>query len=56
MGRTNLVRRESLLVKKSDPRTQALPHIVTVTGAPILSAAIPAKRLPKGAIPMKDIV
>ena len=43
-------------IRASAPATQPNPPKRSVCGAPIRSAAAPASRLPKGAVPMKAIV
>jgi hypothetical protein len=56
MGRTISLKAGSFLAKRSAPKMQEIPPIIVVPGAPMTLARMPAKRLPKGTIPMKAMV
>lgn len=56
IGCTNRVSRGSCLANINEPKTQNMPLIINVSGAPILLASQPENKLPKGTIPINAML
>jgi len=56
MGRIISSNNGSFLANKIEPKIQDAPPIIKAFGAPMMLAIPPISKLPKGAIPLMDVI